>query len=94
VNQSELSIGYKPSDETLEALRALLDRPELRGMETLSACVAELTRLRGEPVPPTPTHRIRLNELSDWCAMLDAELRRKRAECDELRDRLRDLEAR
>lgn len=93
VCQSELNISGRESEETCEALCSLLDSPAYRGMTLMSAAVLELTRLRGESVPPTKASRLRYDELADRCSKLDMDLRRKRAECDELRDRVRDLEA-
>jgi hypothetical protein len=55
----------------------------------------EVLRLRGEPAPRiTDATRPRYDELADRCQRLDDDLRRKRAQCDELRDEVERLRAR
>lgn len=47
----------------------------------------EVLRLRGSPAPAvTDATRPRYDELADRCQRLDDDLRRKRAQCDQLRD--------
>lgn len=82
----------KPSEETRAALLSLLPNSDPGG-DLLHTIVAELTRLNGHEAPPTPTRRSRMADLADRCQRLDEDLRRKRAECDELRDRVRELES-
>lgn len=54
----------------------------------------EVRRLRGaDAVPVNATTRPRYDELADRCQRLDDDLRRKRAQCDELRDEVERLRA-
>ncbi len=88
-----------PRDEKTERelVSLLRESPHWRshyvGMPVLASCVAEICRLRGLPAPPTPTRALEAMQLRDKVGQLSRDLRLKRAECDELRDRVRDLEA-
>ena len=71
---------------------SVLDRKQHYGNVPL-ALVTEIRRLRGEPLPSTDAARQRYSDLADRCQRLDDDLHRKRAQCDELADRVADLEA-
>lgn len=84
----------KPSDEEQAALRHYVgDRAEYQGLQMIPAILAELARLNGHERPRTAEGVLRMADLADRCQRLDEDLRRKRAECDELRDRIRELES-
>lgn len=63
----------------------------------IEAAAKEILRLRGaDPAAPICTSklgpkRLTFSELADKCQELETALQRKRAECDELRDKLRRL---
>lgn len=65
------------------------------GRSVLDVVRDGVRRLRGDAaVPVNATARPRFDELADRCQRLDDDLRRKRAQCDELRDEVERLKAR
>lgn len=67
--------------------------PEVASAQSLIDCAATLiARLRGLPTPNPSTSQPRYCDLADRLTQAEAELRAKRAQCDELRDRVVELE--
>jgi hypothetical protein len=90
---SEYWLLTRPTDEQKESLDAYLSKSNLAGHTFIGAILTEFARLHGDSAPRTETNRARQAAIADRCQRLDEELRRKRAECDELRDRVQELEA-